>query len=232
MTSSADLRTTVTDIFRHQWSATDGRVIPVPGDLGLGNLARSFDAATVLYADLDGSTSLVDSYTWQFSAEIYKAYLRCAARIISDEGGAITAYDGDRVMAIFLGRAKNTQAVRAAMKIAYAVEHVINPALRAQYTTTDYTVAHSIGVDVSSIHAASIGVRGDNDLVWIGRAANHAAKLAGKHGYPIWITKEVHDAINDDVKRDSNTGASCWYRNLWTEMGNREIYGTTYFYRF
>ena len=232
MISSTDIRTTVTDIFRHQWSATEGRVIPVPGDLGLGNVARTFDAATILYADLDGSTSLVDSYTWQLSAEVYKAYLRCAARIISDEGGAITAYDGDHVMAIFLGQAKNTQAVRAAMKIAYAVEQVINPALRAQYTTTNYTVAHSIGVDVSSIHAASIGVRGDNDLVWIGRAAHHAAKLAGKHGYPIGITKEGHDAINDDVKRDSNTGASCWYRNLWTEMGNREIYGTTYVYRF
>jgi len=38
--------------------------------------------------------------------------------------------------------------------------------------------------------------------------------------------------INDDVKRDSNTGASCWYRKPWTEMGNREIYGTTYVYRF
>jgi len=232
MTSSTDLRTTVTDIFRHQWSATEGRVIPVPGDLGLGNVARTFDAATILYADLDGSTSLVDSYEWQFSAEVYKAYLRCAARIISDEGGAITAYDGDRVMAIFLGKTKNTQAVRAAMKIAFAVEQVINPALRAQYTNADYNVAHSIGIDVSSIHAASIGVRGDNDLVWIGRAANHAAKLASKHGYPIWITKEVHDVMMDIVKKDLNTGASCWNRNLWAEMGNREIYGTTHVFPF
>jgi len=158
--------------------------------------------------------------------------LRCAARIISDEGGAITAYDGDRVMAIFLGQTKNTQAVRAAMKIAYAVEQVINPALKIQYTDTDYTVAHSIGIDVSPIHAASIGVRGDNDLVWVGRAANHAAKLAGKHGYPIWITKEVHDVISNDFKKDSNTGVSYWHRSSWTEMGNRDIYGTTYFYPF
>jgi class 3 adenylate cyclase len=137
MATSVDLKTAVSDIFRHQWLATDGRVIPTPGDLGLGNVARSFDAATVMYADLDGSTSLVDSYKWQFAAEVYKAYLRCAARIISDEGGAITAYDGDRVMAIFLGQRKNTQAVRAAMKIAYAVENVINPALKAQYTDAD-----------------------------------------------------------------------------------------------
>lgn len=232
MISSADLRTAVTNIFRNQWSASDGRVIPVPGDLGLGNLARSFDAATVMYADLDGSTHLVDSYAWEFSAEVYKAYLRCAARIISDEGGAITAYDGDRVMAIFLGKTKNTQAVRAAMKIAYAVERIINPALKAQYINTNYTVAHSIGIDVSPIHAASIGVRGDNDLVWIGRAANHAAKLSNKHGYPIWITKEVHDVISDDVKKDSRTGSGFWNRSSWTEMGNRDIYGTTYIYHF
>jgi len=232
MTTCADLNTAVTDIFNHHWSETDGRVIPVPGDLGLGNVARSFDDATVLYADLDGSTALVDRFKWHFAAEVYKAYLRCAARIISDESGAITAYDGDRVMAIFLGQSKNTQAVRAAMKIAYAVEKVINPALKAQYTNTDYIVSHSIGIDVSPIHAASIGVRGDNDLVWIGRAANHAAKLAGKHGYPIWITKEVYDVMNDEVKKDPDTGASCWYRNTWSEMGNREIYGTTYVYRF
>lgn len=232
MATSAELRTVVADIFRYQWSATDGRVIPVPGDLGLGNVARSFDAAAVLYADLDGSTSLVDSYQWQFAAEIYKAYLRCAARIINDEGGNITAYDGDRVMAIFLGQSKNTQAVRAAMKIAYAVDNVINPALKAQYPSTDYVVRHSIGIDVSAIHAASIGVRGDNDLVWVGRAANHAAKLAGKGDSPIWITKEVHDVIHDDVKKDSKTGSSCWYRNTWAEMGNRNIYGTHYVYAF
>lgn len=232
MVTSAELRTAVADIFRYQWSETDGRVIPIPGDLGLGNVARSFDAATVLYADLDGSTLLVDSYPWQFAAEIYKAYLRCAARIINDEGGNITAYDGDRVMAIFLGQTKNTQAVRAAMKIAYAVNNVINPSLKAQYASTDYVIQYSIGIDVSAIHAASIGVRGDNDLVWVGRAANHAAKLAGRDGFPIWITKEVHDVIQDDVKKDPTTGFSCWYRNTWTEMGNRDIYGTNYAYSF
>lgn len=232
MTTSADLRSAVAEIFRTQWTATDGRVVPVPGDLGHGNVARSFDAATVLYADLDGSTSLVDGYRWEFAAEVYKAYLRCAARIIGSEGGEITAYDGDRVMAIFLGATKNTQAVRAAMKIAYAVNSIINPALKAQYTTTNYTVAHSIGIDVSPIHAASIGVRGNNDLVWVGRAANHAAKLAGKHGFPIWITKEVHAVIQPEVKNDPNGGGTIWYRNTWTEMGNREIYGTNCFYSF
>ncbi len=33
---------------------------------------------------------------------LYKAYLHCAAKIISNEGGEITAYDGDRIMAYSL----------------------------------------------------------------------------------------------------------------------------------
>jgi len=228
MISSTELQTTVKDIFRDQWQESDGRVIPNPGDLGLGNVARSFDAATVLYADLAGSTSLVDNHNWQFSAEIYKAYLRCAARIISGEGGVITAYDGDRVMAIFLGGDKNTKAVQTAMKIAYAVNEVINPALKGQYPDAHYLVDHSIGIDTSPIHAASIGVRGDNDLVWVGRAANHAAKLAGKHGYPIWITKEVHDALSPNLKFDEAKSASMWHQRSWSEIDNRTIYGTNY----
>jgi class 3 adenylate cyclase len=232
MISSTDLKTTVTSIFCDQWEESKGRVIPDPGDLGLGNVARFFADATVLYADLAGSTSLVDNHYWQFSAEIYKAYLRCAARIISDEGGVITAYDGDRVMAIFLGDDKNKKAVRAAMKIAYAVKKVINPALKAQYPDANYLVDHSIGIDTSPIHAASIGVRGDNDLVWVGRAANHAAKLAGKQGYPIWITKEVHDEIEPNVKFDVEKSVSMWHSTSWTEIDNRTVYGTKYFIPF
>ena len=49
--------------------------------------------ATVLYADMADSTALVDKYTKTFAAEIYKTYLHCAAKIITSEGGTITAYD-------------------------------------------------------------------------------------------------------------------------------------------
>jgi class 3 adenylate cyclase len=43
-----------------------------------------------------------------FAAEIYKSYLISACRIIRDNGGEITAFDGDRVMAVFIGNMKNT----------------------------------------------------------------------------------------------------------------------------
>lgn len=45
-----------------------------------------------------------------FAAEIYKSYLHCASKIIRCENGVITAFDGDRVMGIFIGDLKNTSA--------------------------------------------------------------------------------------------------------------------------
>lgn len=89
-----ELDTAVKDIFRGAWSERDGEVVPEPEDLKLGNDAVKLDA-TALYADISSSTDLVDSYESQFAAEIYKAFLICAAKIIKDEEGVITAYDGD-----------------------------------------------------------------------------------------------------------------------------------------
>ena len=167
-----DLKSEVGQIFRSMWDTQKGQLIPEPEALRLDNHSKEFDSATVLYADLDGSTSMVDSMSWSVAAEIYKAYLRCAAKIINAEGGTITAYDGDRIMAIFLGGKKNTCAVRAARKIHYAVTNIINPGYATVYTNTPYTVKHVIGIDISELRAARIGVRGYNDLVWVGRAAN------------------------------------------------------------
>ena len=36
-----------------------------------------------------------------------------------------------------------------------------------------------VGIDTGEVRTARIGIRGGNDLVWIRRAANYAAKLTG-----------------------------------------------------
>lgn len=170
-----DLEALVKKVFRDPWSERDGQVVPEPEALKLGNDAVRL-RATVLYADLSDSTVLVDQYKAAFAAEVYKAYLACAARIVKDHAGTITAYDGDRIMAVFIGDRKNTNAVKAAFRINGAVWDVIKPALREQYRDTDYVLKHVIGVDTSDLLISRIGVRNDNDLVWVGRAANYAAK--------------------------------------------------------
>jgi len=215
-----DLKKDVDAIFRTSWEKREGRQVPAPEDVKLGNDAVTLKG-TVLYADLAESTNLVDTKKDTFAAEVYKSYLHCAAKIIRDEGGEITAFDGDRVMGVFIGDSKNTQAARCALKINHAVVNIINPSLKAVYTNSTYVVKQAVGVDTSDLFIARTGIRGSNDLVWVGRAANYAAKLCSlrEGSYRSWITETVYSSLHDSVK--FHEGRAMWERVKWDE---KDIY--------
>jgi hypothetical protein len=59
---AGDLTSEVKGIFRSAWSVRDGELVPDTPDIKLGNEGVNLDA-TVLYADIDGSTDMVDSKT-------------------------------------------------------------------------------------------------------------------------------------------------------------------------
>lgn len=226
MGMTEDLTSEVSEIFRLRWDTQEAKVIPVPTDLRLGNHGKKLDA-TVLYADLADSTDLVNAYPKEpeFPAEIYKAYLTCAARIIKARGGQITAYDGDRIMGVFISATKNNDAVRAAFHINGAVVNIINPKLKAQYPNRTYTVRHAVGIDTSPLLVARIGVRNDNDLVWVGRSANYAAKLSSLRDgdYATWITGDVFDMLLPSAKISTDK-RPFWEERKWTARSNLRIY--------
>ncbi|WP_336801995.1 adenylate/guanylate cyclase domain-containing protein [Kaistia sp. MMO-174] len=218
-----DLTNSVKTTFAASWSTRNGTVVPVDTDLSLGNDGVKL-TATVLYADLSESTKLVDSYPAALAAEIYKTFLQCAARIIRSENGAITAYDGDRVMAVYIGDLKNTQAARTALKINWACKNIIQPAYNKQYPDRPYALKHTVGIDTSEILVARAGIRGSNDLVWIGRAANWAAKLCAlDHDYPSWITAAVFEQMAT-IAKTSIDGRPMWEAQTWTAMNSASIY--------
>ena len=221
-----DLQTEVKKIFADGWSVRKGSIVPESSGVGLGNIGVELDG-TILYADLDGSTNLVDNYSAQFSAEVYKTYLYCAAKIIRAEGGVITAFDGDRIMAVYIGASKNNASVRTGLKINYAVQEIINPALKKQYNN-GYEVKQVIGIDTCSLLVARTGIRGSNDLVWVGKAANHAAKMAAlSPTYPTRISKDIYDNMDNSVKLSGTT--NMWNSETWQ---GKTIYKTTYYWPF
>ena len=217
-----NLRSQVRQIMQEQWHAQARRSVPRLDDLELGNDAVTVDG-TVLYADLNDSTGLVDSSDPAFAAEVYKSYLACAARIIRSENGTITAYDGDRIMAVYTGGRKDDRAARTALKINFAVSEIVNPAIRDQYPRSGYSVKHVVGIDTSELFVARIGVRGFNELVWVGRASNHAAKLSARGGPPSQITSEVYDQLSRESMFDDSR-RPVWTRTTAPELGNRGIY--------
>lgn len=222
MALKEDLEIEVNSIFQTSWNETIGKVIPIPSDIGLGNNAKLLEDAVVLYADLDGSTNMVDQKKWQFSAEIYKTFLHCAAKLVKEEDGTITAYDGDRIMAIYIGENKYDRAIRTGLKLKWTVTNIIQPAMKKRWNT-DFLIAHTVGIDVSNLRAVRTGVRGDNDLVWVGRAANYAAKLTTLPStFQTRITKDVYDELS--IYSKTHDGNSMWEKVTWTAMSNITIY--------
>jgi class 3 adenylate cyclase len=214
------------DVFHSKWETTEGRKVPdEDSKLTLKNTAITIDG-TVLYADLDGSTAMVDGYKNWFAAEIYKTYLYCCARIIAAEGGVVTAYDGDRVRAVFMGDRKNTNAAKAALKIKWAVDEIIMPKKNARYTDNKFALKHVTGIDTCSLFVAKTGARGANDLVWVGRAANYAAKLTSLPSTYTYITESVYKKLSDEAK--TSNGTSMWEAVKWNTFNDQTIYRSSW----
>ena len=231
MSVADDIKKNAKDSFSSQWTVRDGLIIPAASDLKLTNDAVRFENATILYADLDESTDLVEKNKWEFAGEVYKTFLYAASRLIRRHGGTIVSYDGDRVMGIFISKRQRNDAVSCALEINYAVKNYIQAELDRNWTG-GFKIRHVIGIDTSEIRAARTGVRGDNDLVWIGNAANHAAKLTGLSAdTPTWITKRVYDYLEESQKTGPK-GENIWRKWHWTEHNDEDIYSTTYWRSF
>lgn len=231
MSLKLDLESDIGNVFSQEWQETLGRVVPAPTDVGLNNKATFLKDAVVLYADLDGSTVMVDSKRWEFSAEIYKSFLLSAAKIIKSESGAITAYDGDRIMAIFIGEGKYDRAVRASMRIKWAVLNIIQPRMAKWWNIGEFELKHTVGIDVSDLRAVRTGVRGDNDLVWVGPAANWAAKMTTLPSrFSSYITQAVYDNLSLVCKMTNMQ--LMWERTVWYEQNSKVIYRSNWNWAF
>lgn len=89
-----------------------------------------------------------------------------------------------------------------------------------------------MGVDTSDILVARVGVRGDNDLVWVGRAANYAAKLCAMNkGYQTYITASVYNAILDSVTPSKKDKKEMWDVVPWDARKDVTVYGSTWWVR-
>lgn len=218
MKKMSDISSRVQGILDEPWTTQTARDVPEASELPLrSNHAAEFYGA-VLYADLAGSTKLVDRYRPFFAAKVYKVFLFSCCEIIKNNGGSITAFDGDRVMAIYTGDGKCTSAVRTALQIRFMVKH-IQTALQAKYENLGYKLDYAVGIDVSLLHAVKMGVFGDNDISWIGSAANHAAKLSTKRDerFKTFISGEVYTTMNNSV-RIGNTPTE----SMWVDLSPRE----------
>jgi class 3 adenylate cyclase len=210
-----------------QWERRAGEKVPGTDDLPLKNLAVELDA-TVLYADLVSSTKMVKGQKDWFAAEVYKSYLYCAAKIIRVRGGIVAAYDGDRVMGVFIGDSKNSDAAKCGLQINWASKNIVAAKIAKTYPKSTFVFKQRAGIDTSKLFVTRTGIRGSNDLVWVGNAANSAAKLAALDPrYQTYITADVYKRLREASKLGGDPK-----RNMWVDLGTSDmgyqIYGSTF----
>lgn len=232
MKSLQIIRTEIQNAINLGWDRRNVHAVPEAEDLHLtGNSAAEFEGC-VLYADMKSSTALVNEYKDFFAASIYKAFLVATCDVIVNNDGKITSFDGDRVMAIYNGDMKCTNAVKTALQIRFIVNE-INEVLGKKYPSTRYRVDYSVGVDVSNIFAIRTGIRNHNDVAWIGSAANIAAKLSEIRGRGdnSFITKRVYSRIADTAKFGGKTNEDMWH-DTGLVISGQPVYGSVWRWSF
>ncbi|MGP5581712.1 adenylate/guanylate cyclase domain-containing protein [Glutamicibacter arilaitensis] len=215
-------------VLQPEWIIRNGHVVPDTADIALSNGAVRLEA-TYLYADMADSTGLAQGYKDWAAAKVIRSYLNASSRIIRARGGHIRSFDGDRVMGIFIGSTKNSDAVRAAMNISWAVSKVINPALQEKWESFKWSMGHGVGIDTGTAMLVRGGIHGENDIVSIGSAPNVAAKLSDiRGGKTINISAAVYNDLDQSTKFSEGT-------NMWSLMGSQtygtksvEYYGSSY----
>jgi class 3 adenylate cyclase len=222
----------VEEIAKSAWDYRDGEVVPDVADLALGNEAVKLEA-TMLYADLADSTELAIRNREQ-GAEVFKAYLRGVTRLIRSCSGDVRSFDGDRVMGVFISGNKNTNAARCGLQINWFFNEVLITKFKEFYSSLeDFPFEQTVGIDNGTLSVIRSGIRSNNDLVWVGRAPNIAAKLSGIRGcgYPTLITESVYNSMLDDSKLGGLPKTNMWVELNWTTgkgYGVGTLYGSNW----
>ena len=235
MSLSDDISNDVQSIIDTTWNLRKGQVVPSTIDVALAGGAVELDA-TFLYADLANSSKIAKELDRRIAAKIMKSFLATTCRLIRSCNGVIQSFDGDRVMGVFIGGSKNSNATRCALQINYVVKDVIKPKFEKKYDrvkNASFVIRHGVGVDTGTVLTVRAGARGANDLIWIGRAPNLAAKLSDlrESPYHSFITASVYNMLSDASQYGGKDKKNMWEKRTWKFLGDSiSVYRSTWFW--
>lgn len=218
MSLKKDLSEKIHGYFSNQYTIEQTTIIPSTdySRLTFGNKALTSELS-FLFADIRKSSQLHDIYGYQTAAIIYQSFHDIAVRIIQQMSGKVRAFDGDRVMGVFSGEYKCTNAVKAAMKIKWCVINILNNYLNPKLEV-------GFGIDFGPTLITKVGAGRDSnnsDLVWIGKACNYASHLSGYGKNQTFITTNTFNRIHKSVRKSSD-GRDMWvYRTITLKDGTK-----------
>jgi class 3 adenylate cyclase len=214
MSLASDIDATITTYLSGNYVTWEPRGVPEPEHIKTGNHAAKL-TATTLFIDVRQSSNITNAFRLQTAAKMMKAYFAGAVRIVRHKNGAVRSFNGDGMLAIFVGSRRSNNAVEAAWLIEGFVIEQLRPRIHRYFKANSAagTLGFDIGcgIDDGDIFAVRVGIRGTNDIAWVGRCTNTAAKLASRLRSPgnIGVTGEVYRRLSASNKT-SPSGQSMW----------------------
>lgn len=219
------------DDAKRSWTVVkqQGSSTTVPDSSDLTATTAKQISATYLYSDIQNSSGLMSISPTETVASVMSAFTKITVRIIRNHDGHIRSFDGDRVMGVFTGPNKMTRAVKAALKIDYAVNQLLDPMIRSQFGSiqrSDWHIRQMTGIATTEALLVKVGIRNNDDILSAGLAPAFAAKLSDLRDGDTHRTAVGAGTYNDlsDEAKFSNG------KNMWTGPYNITIGGKPYSY--
>lgn len=235
MATNQEILDKINEYVDQSYTQTETSLVPKKNDLTFGNTVKKIKHAKVFYIDLRKSKKILSDSTDFWSIKIHKSFLRIVIHCIEKRDGHVRSFNGDGVLAFFVGEKSASKAVKAALDIKAFVLKLNDKLEKKKKNPIDF----GIGIGQGPIMVAKSGKGGDDqskqDLVWIGIALYVSVELSEFAENPnnIWISRHVRDTISveNHLNVINNDGKSIWYKvnkNL-KSVGSYEVRYTHFF---
>ena len=177
--------------------------VPERQDIKLAAEAIQIEA-TALSIDIRQFSGLTNAFGRQVVVKMLRAFFEGSVKIVEASAGTVADFNGDGMIVLFTGADRTERAFRAASQIRWFLGEVLRPRF-AGYFESDQVLKARIeefdagcGLDDGLVLIGRVGADGFNDIAWVGRCVNTAAKackLAGS-AKPIIATHEVYERLD------------------------------------
>lgn len=238
MATNQDTLTKIDEYLNASYLQEETRIVPKRTDLTFGNTVKKMPMVVVLYVDMRKSRTILSDATTFWSVKIHRAFLLALTHCVERRSGHMRSFNGDGIMAFFVGENASSRAVRAAMDtkgfILKLNEHLHDGGIK--------TIDFGIGVAQGEVMVAKSGKAGDDqtkqDLIWIGLPVYMAVELSdfAKNPRNIWISNNVRTSLGKqdylNVLSD-NEGGSIWVKEtrVFKSVGQKEVRATSWYFK-
>lgn len=158
--------------FQLQKFVSDSTVAKVKQSITLGITTYEKVRRVILFSDVRGFTTFVESNPPEESVKIINEYLGLQAAIVKAHNGDVDKFVGDQVMAVFQSPGMIQDALNCARSIQLSISKL--------KTAKKYSLDVGIGVNVGLVVEGTIGSKERVELTVIGDAVNVASRLCSQ----------------------------------------------------